>query len=95
MLLAVSNHTTGRAEMTTLEKIIYLADLIEPTRSYPGLGELREAAFRSLDEGMLLGLRRTIEYVTERGRPLDEGSLAAYQSLQNIMRRNELATKQI
>ena len=64
---AIFWHTTGRAYMTRLEKIIYLADAMEPTRSYEGVEALRECALRDLDEAMIMSLRRTIDYVSERG----------------------------
>ena len=77
ILNAVSFHTTGRPAMSLLEKIIYIADAIEPNRSYPGVEEVREAAFKDLDEACLLSLNRTIEYVREQGNFLDEDTLDA------------------
>ncbi|MDN5364042.1 MAG: hypothetical protein PWQ91_1103 [Eubacteriales bacterium] len=60
---AVAYHTLGRPGMTTLEKIIYLADMIEPGRNYPGVEELRQLAAKDLDLALLRGFARTIEYV--------------------------------
>ena len=60
---AIRWHTTGRAGMSTLEKIIYLADYIEPTRDFPGVQALRELAEKTLDGAVLLGLEMTIEHV--------------------------------
>lgn len=74
---AVSYHTTGRPGMTLLEKIIYIADAIEPNRNYPGVELLREAAERDLDEACLLSLTRTIEYVQGQGNYLDNDTLLA------------------
>lgn len=74
---AVSYHTTGRPGMTLLEKIIYIADAIEPNRNYPGVESLREAAERDLDEACLLSLTRTIEYVQGQGNYLDNDTLLA------------------
>lgn len=82
LINAVSFHTTGRADMTVLEKIIYLADAIEPGRNYPGIDELREAAKRSLDEACILSLSRTVDYVKESGAYLDEDTLTALNYLQ-------------
>lgn len=48
---AIKYHTTGKPDMTALEKIIYLADMIEPNRTYPGVDAIREAAARDLDAG--------------------------------------------
>ena len=52
---AIYWHTTGKADMSLLEKIIYLADYMEPTRCFPGVEELRQVAFRNLDQGLLMG----------------------------------------
>ena len=74
---AVSFHTTGRAGMSELEKIIYLADAIEPGRDYPSVNQLREAVDRGLDEALIMSLERTIEYVRQHGHFLDEDTLKA------------------
>lgn len=77
VLNAVSYHTTGRAGMSLLEKIIYIADAIEPARQYPGVDKLREAAAKDLDEACLLSLSGTIAYVTKQGNFLDTDTLKA------------------
>lgn len=74
---AVSFHTTGRSGMSLLEKIVYLADAIEPNRAYPGVDELREAAEVSLDKACLLSLQRTIDYVQGQKLYLDPDTLKA------------------
>ena len=74
---AVSFHTTGRAGMSELEKIIYLADAIEPGRDYPSVNQLREAVDRGLNEALIMSLERTIEYVRQQGHFLDEDTLKA------------------
>lgn len=63
VLNAIQNHTTGRKNMSKLEKIIYLADFIEPGRTYPGVDELRIAAFEDLDKAVILALTNTIRHV--------------------------------
>ena len=63
--------------MTTLEKIVYLADMIEPTREYPGVDEIRTAAELDLDRAVLLALERTIAYLHERGFAVCEASIQA------------------
>jgi predicted HD superfamily hydrolase involved in NAD metabolism len=70
LLHAVSSHTLGALDMNGLDKIIYLADMIEPGRDYPGMERLRCLALRNLDYGMLLGLETTIKNCIERGRLL-------------------------
>lgn len=84
ILNAVSFHTTGRAGMSLLEKIIYIADAIEPSRRYPGVDELREAAEKDLDLACLLSLEHTIEYVKSQGSFLDEDTLRARDDLRGL-----------
>ena len=74
---AIRWHTTGKADMTTLEKIIYLADYIEPTRDFCDLTELRALAFRDLDGAMLLGLEMAVRDLKERGVALHSNSVLA------------------
>lgn len=64
---AIYWHTTGRADMTLLEKIIYLADYIEPTRDFEGLSELRFEAYKDLDSAVVMGLKMSLEDLRERG----------------------------
>ena len=77
MINAVSYHTTGRANMSRLEKIIYLADAIEPNRNYPGVEKVRELAFQDLDKACLLSLEHSIDYVNCRGLYLDQDTMLA------------------
>ena len=79
---AIRWHTTGKVEMSTLEKIIYLADYMEPNRCFDGVEELRSLVWKDLDEAMLLGLRMTMEQILRRGREVDPNSLAALQFLE-------------
>ena len=67
---AIWYHTTGKPDMTRLEKILYLADYIEPSRDFPGVGELRKAVYEDLDHGLLLGLSMTIQEMEEMGNPV-------------------------
>ena len=64
---AILWHTTGREGMTLLEQIIYIADYIEPTRDFDGVGELRRIAYEQLDAAMELGLKMSIEDLQARG----------------------------
>lgn len=63
ILQAIRRHTTGAAEMTLLDKIIYLADYIEPGRNFPGVEKIREMAAHSLGEALLEAYNRTIVFV--------------------------------
>ena len=73
---AIEWHTTGKPNMTKLEKIVYLADMIEPNRTYPGVEAIRAAA-KDLDEGVLLALERTIAHLQEEGFAVCEDSVRA------------------
>lgn len=64
---AIRWHTTGKPEMTLLEKIIYLADYIEPTRDFPGVDRLRSAAYEDLNSALALGLAMSLEEVRSYG----------------------------
>jgi len=74
---AIRWHTTGRAAMTALEEIIYLADYIEPTRDFCDLTELRELAFRDLDRAVLLGLKMAVRDLKKRGMAVHSNSVRA------------------
>lgn len=58
---AIRWHTTGKPDMSVLEKIIYLADYIEPTRDFDGVERLRELAYEDLDKALALGLEMSLE----------------------------------
>ena len=64
---AIRWHTSGRAGMSVLEKIIYIADYMEPNRDFPGVEKLRELAHTDLDAALLLGLQMTAEHLREQG----------------------------
>ncbi len=74
---AICSHTTGKANMTTLEKIIYVADYMEPTRSFEGVEELRYLAFTDLDGALKLGLEMTLEMLKKTGREISPASQEA------------------
>lgn len=76
VLLAIEHHTVGDFNMGLLEKIIYVADAIEPYRDYPGVDELRETAYRDINEACIKLLDRTIERVLEKGETMDTKALA-------------------
>lgn len=64
---AIFWHTTGKADMTLLEKVIYMADYIEPTRDFPGVDVLRRMAYVDLDQALLMGLKMSIEDMKSGG----------------------------
>ena len=64
---AIRSHTTGKANMTTLEKIIYIADYMEPNRDFPGVEKLRHLAETDLDAALKCGLEQTLEHLANQG----------------------------
>ena len=78
---AISSHTTGRSGMSLLEKIIYLADYIEPTRNFEGLEKLRQLSSESLDRAVAKGLEMTIAELVEHGHLPHPNSVSAFESL--------------
>jgi predicted HD superfamily hydrolase involved in NAD metabolism len=66
ILNSIAFHTTGRKNMSSLEKIIYIADYIEPKRNFPGVESLRELTYINLDEALLMSFDNTLRYVIER-----------------------------
>lgn len=77
LLDAIAYHTTGRAGMSRLEQVVYLADAIEPERSYPGVEQLRALAARDLTAACRVAMENTVAYVRARGLPLDGRTLEA------------------
>lgn len=77
ILNAIRYHTTGRADMSDLEKVIYLADVIEAGRSYEGLEPLRKLAYRDLDGAMLMALEMSLSHLMEKGRTIDTDTISA------------------
>ena len=81
---AILYHTTGRAGMSLLEKILYLADYIEPSREFandPDVVRLRETVYEDLDRGLLLGLTMTIDEMVGMGNPVHHDTLDARDDL--------------
>ena len=66
ILDAITWHTTGRPAMTMLEKILYIADYIEPNRKIiPGLEEIRGIVFQDIDRAIYLSAKRTVRYLED------------------------------
>ena len=81
ILSAVRWHTTGRAGMTLLDKVLFIADFISADRDYPGVERMREKAYVSLEDAMLEGLQFTINELVENAWPVHEDSIRAYNEL--------------
>lgn len=66
VLQAIYFHTTGHDKMSLLEKVVFLADLIEPSRSYTGVDELRRICEDNLDKGLLYAFDCTLQYILKQ-----------------------------
>ncbi|WOV88794.1 bis(5'-nucleosyl)-tetraphosphatase (symmetrical) YqeK [Sporosarcina oncorhynchi] len=78
ILNAIRFHTTGRAAMSKLEKVIYIADLIEPGRDFPGIGELRDTNGKSVDELMKNCVSHSILYLIGKRVAVHPDSIDCY-----------------
>ena len=81
ILNAVKYHTVAAKKMTKLDKIIYLADVTEPSRSFRGISKLRKLSKKNLDDAMLWALSLTMKSVLKRKRILHPNSVKAYNRL--------------
>ncbi|WP_294538961.1 bis(5'-nucleosyl)-tetraphosphatase (symmetrical) YqeK [uncultured Gemmiger sp.] len=82
ILSAIECHTTGKADMTLLEKIIYMADATSAERDYPGVDRLRQEEMQDLDLALLHSLQQSIAFVKKKGGKLDPQTVAACEDLQ-------------
>ena len=79
ILNAICHHTTGRPEMSLLEKIIYIADYIEPSRTIqPNLDTIRKTAYTDIDGALILILKDTLEYLDKKGGAIDPMTKITY-----------------
>ena len=78
---AIRSHTTGKANMNLLEKIIYVADYMEPNRDFPGVENLRKLAFMDIDGALKLGLEMTLELLKRQGSEISPESREALNFL--------------
>lgn len=78
ILQAVWRHTTADTEMSTLDKIVFVADYIEPGRDFPGVEEAREVAYNNLDDGVGYELAHTLQFLAEKRNKIYPRTLDAY-----------------
>ena len=80
IIQAILNHTTGRPGMSLLEKIVFVADYIEPGRKHaPNLTQIRKLAFENLDQALLQILEDTLEYLRNGGGEIDNMTEQTYE----------------
>ncbi|MDE6917878.1 MAG: bis(5'-nucleosyl)-tetraphosphatase (symmetrical) YqeK, partial [Lachnospiraceae bacterium] len=78
---AITCHTTGRPNMSLLEKIIFIADYIEPSRNpIPELDVIRQLAFIDIDKAMEKILSNTLKFLESKGNPIDQMTQTTYDS---------------
>jgi predicted HD superfamily hydrolase involved in NAD metabolism len=82
---AIYYHTTGRAHMSDLELIVFVADYIEPGRSFPGLNEVREMAKQDLVKTAWMVSRNTIQYLMEKKNRIYPDTFHAYNDLTRLL----------
>jgi nicotinate-nucleotide adenylyltransferase len=78
---AIRYHTTGRASMSILEKVLYIADFISDDRTYEGVENLRLAAKESMEKAMDIALTFSIMELIGKGKPIHIDTLHAYNQL--------------
>ncbi len=81
ILDAIKYHTIARENMTILDKIIYLADYIEPNRDFNGVEKIRDVSFKSIDKAMILALENSIKHVISKGKLLHPNTVLARNSI--------------
>ncbi|PAE23049.1 MULTISPECIES: bis(5'-nucleosyl)-tetraphosphatase (symmetrical) YqeK [Bacillaceae] len=81
VLDAIRYHTSGRPGMALLEKIIYLADYIEPGRHFPGVDEVRDLAQTNLNKALIKSVQNTIMFLMKKGQPVFPASFETYNDL--------------
>ncbi|MGK0604416.1 bis(5'-nucleosyl)-tetraphosphatase (symmetrical) YqeK [Enterococcus gilvus] len=78
ILTAIRLHTTGAAEMSLLDKIIYVADYIEPGRNFPGVEDARVIAFSDLDQAVAFETKHTLAHLIESETPVYPKTIETY-----------------
>ncbi|WP_318615110.1 bis(5'-nucleosyl)-tetraphosphatase (symmetrical) YqeK [Sporosarcina sp. YIM B06819] len=78
VLNAIRYHTTGRSNMSMLEKLIYVADMIEPGRSFPGVERLRQLAEESLENAMEACIYQSVQFLVNKRVPVFPDSIDCY-----------------
>jgi predicted HD superfamily hydrolase involved in NAD metabolism len=85
ILSAITWHTTGKPGMSLLDKIVFIADYIEPNRDHaPNLAEIRRLAFENLDDCLILILKQTLDYLEATGAQMDPMTLKTYEHYRRL-----------
>lgn len=81
ILNGIRYHTTGRVGMTIVEKIIFIADYIEPGRNFPGIDEVRHVVKKDLDLAIILAIQNTVQLLMKKQLPIFPDTIDTYNSL--------------
>ncbi|MCM3566543.1 bis(5'-nucleosyl)-tetraphosphatase (symmetrical) YqeK [Neobacillus mesonae] len=81
ILEAIRYHTSGRPSMSLLEKVIYLADYIEPGRHFPGVDEVRQLAKENLDEALIKSIQNSIAFLLKKNQTIYPETFHTYNDL--------------
>jgi predicted HD superfamily hydrolase involved in NAD metabolism len=81
VLNAIRFHTSGRPGMTLLEKVIYLADYIEPGRHFPGVEEVRELAEENLEDALIKSIQNSIVFLMKKNQAIYPDTFLTYNDL--------------
>ena len=90
VLNAIRYHTTGRPNMTVLEKVVFLADYIEPGRRLKGIDEVRKLAKKDLDQAVIEALKNTTGFLMKRNQLIYPETIATYNQLVEEKRRSDV-----
>ncbi|HEL2278738.1 TPA: bis(5'-nucleosyl)-tetraphosphatase (symmetrical) YqeK [Streptococcus suis] len=83
---AIQRHTIGAGQMTLLDKVLYVADYIEPNRDFPGVDEARRIARESLDKAVAYETAQTISYLAKKGIPIYPQTLETYNGYVSVLK---------
>jgi predicted HD superfamily hydrolase involved in NAD metabolism len=88
ILGAIAYHTTGHQGMSDLQKLIFVSDAIEPWRDYPGIDEIRKAAFaeRNLNKATLLCVERTLLYLRAKNYIVDRRMVLLGKAMRRLLK---------
>lgn len=93
ILQAIQRHTVGAAQMTLLDKVLYVADYIEPNRDFPGVQEARRLARCSLDQAVAFATAHTVAHLAQKSIPIYPQTIETYNAYVGYLKHEGLAAK--
>jgi predicted HD superfamily hydrolase involved in NAD metabolism len=86
VLAAIAHHTLGFPGMSSLEMLIYSADMVEPNRNFPDVDNLRQALYHSIEKGTLLCMEHSLEYLKNSHKSIHPLTTSTYEDLQRRLK---------